>query len=260
VAVNKDILNGDTEQQIKSIWAYFSGGKAADLPDGLIQGRKEIVAEKEPVIYRNFIAGAGARAIAVGYPEKVNLAFDANAMRVAMIWQGSFIDAARHSSGRGEGFEPPLGNDVYQMPEGPSFAVLEGAEAPWPTEGGKAGGYVMRGYDFDENRRPEFIYDYKGVGVADRFEPIRGDLDSFFRRTIQLTAKNPPDRLWFRAAVGTKIDQVNQNTFSVDNKLTVKFSDLAAQPVIRQSGGRSELLVPVRFNGDRARIVEEIVW
>lgn len=63
--------------------------------------------DREPIIYRNFIEGAGARAIGVGYPEKVNLAFDANSLRVAMIWQGAFIDAARHWRDRGVGYQPP---------------------------------------------------------------------------------------------------------------------------------------------------------
>lgn len=261
LAANKEILNGDTDSQIRAIWAYLSAGKTADLPDGLIQGRKEIVADKEPVIYRNFIAGAGSRAIAVGYPEKVNLAFDANNFHVALIWQGAFIDAARHSSGRGEGFEPPLGNNVYQMPEGGAFAALDGSEAPWPSETGKAAGYKMRGYGLDQNRRPSFIYDFKGVRVEDTFEPVRGELDAWFRRTINLEGSHPPDKLWFRAAVGSKIDRTGENTFSVDKKLNLKFSGLPGDtPVVRESSGHSELLIPIRFKDDRAQIVEEIVW
>ena len=43
----------------------------------------------EAIIYRNFIQGAGSRAIGVGFPEHANLAFDANEIRLAMIWQGA---------------------------------------------------------------------------------------------------------------------------------------------------------------------------
>ena len=66
----------------------------------MVQGRIELVATNEAIIYRNFIEGAGTRAIGVGYPEKANLAFDANELRLARIWQGSFIDASRHRTGR----------------------------------------------------------------------------------------------------------------------------------------------------------------
>jgi mono/diheme cytochrome c family protein/cytochrome c553 len=261
VAVNKDILNGDTKQQIRSIWAYLAGGRNADLPSGLIQGRKEIVAETEPVIYRNFIQGAGTRAIGVGYPEKVNLAFDANNLCVPLIWQGAFIDDARHSSGRGEGFEPPLGNNVYQLPEGSPFAVLSSTEAPWPSETGKAAGYQMHGYRFDQKRRPAFLYEYKGLQVEDKFDPVVGELDSSFRRTINIVGQHPPDNFYFRAAIGNKIERKDESTFVVDNKLNLKFSGLAgANPVMRQSAGRTELLIPIRFKKDRAQIVEDIVW
>jgi hypothetical protein len=33
-----------------------------------------------------------------------------------------------------------------------------------------------------------------------------------------------------------------------------------AQPRVRQKNGRMELLVPVQFQGNQARIVEEFVW
>ena len=75
------------------------------------------------IIYRNFIDGAGTRGIAVGYPEKANLAFDANEMRLALIWQGAFLDAARHWAGRGEGFEGPAGDNILQLHGGAPFAV-----------------------------------------------------------------------------------------------------------------------------------------
>ena len=60
--------------------------------------------EGEATLYRNFIDGVGPRAIGVGYHEGVNLAFDANNMRLAMIWHGEFIDGARHWIARGQGF------------------------------------------------------------------------------------------------------------------------------------------------------------
>ena len=77
----------------------------------------------EPIIYRNFIEGAGVRAIGVGYPEEINLAFDANNMRLAMIWRGSFMDASRHWTGRGQGFEPPLGDDIITLSNQLPFLV-----------------------------------------------------------------------------------------------------------------------------------------
>ena len=68
-------------------------------------------------------AEAGTRAIGVGYAEKLNLAFDAESCRLAMLWHGGFIDAARHWSARGAGFEKPLGDKVLHLPPGPAIAI-----------------------------------------------------------------------------------------------------------------------------------------
>src|SRR5260221_7726677 len=67
-SARKEILDGDTDRQIDAIWAYLSLCKEAGLPPGLIQGKMELVASNEAVIYRNFIQSAGPSAIGVGYP------------------------------------------------------------------------------------------------------------------------------------------------------------------------------------------------
>src|SRR5205814_285979 len=54
----KDLLDGDADRQIDAVWAYLSRGKEAGLPVGLVQGKMELVASNEAVIYRNFIQGA----------------------------------------------------------------------------------------------------------------------------------------------------------------------------------------------------------
>ena len=259
-AVNQDILDGNTDAQIAAIWAYLKEGSKADLPDGLIQGKMEIVAEKEPRIYRNFIAGAGTRAIGVGYPEKVNLAFDANNMRVAMIWQGSFIDAARHSTGRGAGFEPPLGHNVRNLPEGAPFAFLEGPDPRWPNESGKEAGYRMIGYVLDEARRPVFRYDYRGVQIEDRFTPMKGEVDNYFQREIRLQSEQPVRDLYYRAAQASTIEPRGNNSFLIDGKVILNFSgDAIEEPVMRGTDKGKELLIPIRFRGEGS-FIEEIIW
>jgi hypothetical protein len=253
--VNKEVLGGNTDAQINALWAYLSSHPKSDLPPGLIQGRMELVAETEPIIYRNFIEGAGPRAIGVGYPEKVNLAFDADKIRLAMIWQGPFIDAAPHRIGRGEGYQPPLGNNIVKMPEGPEFAVLENGDAAWPSSGGKQGAFKMGGYSLDEKRRPTFFYSYKGMRVEETFEPIMGEVDAYFRRTMTLTG-NPVDHLYFRAAVGQI--EGKGNGFLLDRRVALKFP--GESPILRAGANPKELLLPVKFSGDKAQIVEDIVW
>jgi len=257
-AVNRDILEGNTPAQINALWAYLASKPETDLPPGLVQGKKEIIAETEPAIYRNFIQGAGPRAIGVGYPEKVNLAWDANNLRLAMIWQGSFIDGSRHSSGRGEGFEPPLGNNVVNFPEGPQLARLADERADWPAAVGKDAGFRMRGYRLDEKRRPIFLYDFQGLKVEESFEAVMGEVDAYFRRTLRLSG-TAGQGTWLRAAAG-KIAASAAGGFTWNDKITLKFPGANPAPVLRDQAGGQELLVPVRLEGGGAVITQEIIW
>ncbi|HEU5118937.1 MAG TPA: c-type cytochrome, partial [Isosphaeraceae bacterium] len=125
------VLDGHADQQIEAVWRFLSDGTDAAIPTGL--GREPIplvASNDEAILYRNFIEGAGPRAIGVGYPEAVNLAFDANSFTVAMVWQGAFMDAARHWTGRGDGFQPPMGRNILHLPEGPSLANLSRLPCP----------------------------------------------------------------------------------------------------------------------------------
>jgi hypothetical protein len=65
------------------------------------------------------------------------------------------------------------------------------------------------------------------------------------------------ERLFFLAAVGRKIKEDN-GVFAVDETQKLKFT--GAIPVIRENGGRTELLVPLTFTGEEAKFVEEISW
>jgi hypothetical protein len=220
----------------------------------------EIVAKDEAVIYRHFIQGAGSRAIAVAYPEKANIAFDANQLRLAMIWQGSFIDAARHTSGRGEGFEPPLGNNVVQMPAGPAFAVLADPTSPWPEISGRKGGYRMRGYRLDDKRRPTFLYSFQQIEIEDYPEAVAGELDPALHRTLLLKSSGPVENVWFRAAAGSRIAN-RGNSWLIDGHLTMTFSGAnGGTPIVREAGGKQELLFPVVFRNGAARISQQLVW
>jgi hypothetical protein len=227
------------------------------LPQGLVTGRKEIVAEKEAVIYRNFIKGASPRGIGVGYPEKANLVFDANTLNIAEIWQGAFIDASRHSSGRGEGFEPPLGDRVYALPAGAPFAILESDNVSWPAEFGPAAHYRMRGYQLDEKRRPTFHYTMGDIDVQDFPMAEEGQIDPFFKRTLKLNASSDAKNLYFRAAIGGRIEKQTDGSFLVDGKVAFK---LNIEALIRKLNGSQELIAPIHFSNGAAEIVEEIRW
>lgn len=216
----------------------------------------------EAIIYRNFIEGAGSRAIGVGYPMQKNIAYDADQMRVALVWQGAFIDAARHWTGRGTGFQGPLGYNVYKCAEGVPFAHLASNDTPWPDTARRTSkqqpdnGYVFKGYSLHlEKRYPKFRYTFEGNPVTDYLVPLP-NLDSnaigetSLIRTIAITGSDTD--LYFRAAVGGSIEKNARGEYLIDgDQARMKF-DSVSTPIIRESGGKKELLIPIEFEEGKA--------
>lgn len=261
----KKLLGGEANQQIEGIWVYLSAGTRAQTPPGITPKAMELVAESEPVMYRNFIEGAGPRAIGVGYPEKANLAWDANAMRLALIWHGAFIDASRHWTGRGEGFQPPAGDHVLSLTKLSPLATLADAEAAWPTIPAREQGYQFLGYRLEKDRKPTLRYRYQNVTVEETPAPFAVDgkpTEPGLRRSLVLTTPAAGEQLWFLAAQGGSIESQDGGRYLVDGEYTVKLTTDPAGPVplLRKSNGKAELLLPVKFDGNRATIVEDFEW
>ncbi len=256
-ATIRDVYHGDPPQQITAIWRYLQDGNKAGIPDGMVAKMIELKPLEAPVIYRNFIDGLSPRGIAVGYPEGSHLAWDANRMSLALIWSGRFIDASRHWEGRGQGFQPPLGDHVLRFEEAVPLAVLPSGDAPWPTTDPHASGYRFRGYRLDERRRPTFQYTGPGFTVSDFPEPQRRDgKTSCFRRTLKLTPTGAGGTVYFRAASGSTIEPMPDGGWRIDNALTIRLQ--GGTPVVRESAGRKELIVPLPA-GEQT-LVQELEW
>jgi mono/diheme cytochrome c family protein len=249
------VLDGSALTQIEAIWTYI-GSKSPAIPAGMGHKFIPLIPTDGAIIYRNFIQGAGTRAIGVGYPEKLNLAFDANDLRLAMIWKGGFIDASRHWTDRGAGFEGPLGDDVVSLPMGASFAVLAKSDTPWPTVRPQEAGFKFLGYALTKDDRPTFRYVFNGITIED-FPNPSGKENPTLNRAFTLSAEKAVDGLYSRAAVGNKIEAGDAGWYKVDG---IKVRITGAAPIVRQSAGKSELLVPIRFADGKAKFVQEFSW
>lgn len=254
-----DVLDGSSGKQIDAVWLYLSDGNNAQPPYGIGQSPVPLVAEGEAVIYRAFIAGAGTRGIGVGYPEKANLAFDANDGRIALIWQGGFMDASKHWVGRGDGFQPPMGDNVVKFPDGSSLAALKDGDEPWPKAPPKENGFRFRGYKLGKDRRPTFLYDLGPARVEDVPEAIAGKDVPALRRTLTLTTGGDGPNLWYRAAVGSKIVETSGGWYSIDGEWNTRLES-REKPILRRSDGKAELLLPIKFEGGQARISQDYQW
>ncbi|HUG68807.1 MAG TPA: c-type cytochrome [Pirellulaceae bacterium] len=251
------LLDGKASTQIHSVWDFLSDGEKAAAPVGLGTDPIILMAFDEAIIYRNFIEGAGTRAIGVGYPERANQAFDANDLRVALLWHGAFMDASKHWIGRGPGFQPPLGDNVLTLPPGVSFAILESPDASWPTETAKQLGYEFRGYRLGAGGRPTFLYDIGGARVEDTLVPDSKDQFTSVTRTLGLSGTLAVQNLWYRAAVGDSIEAADEGWYLVNKSWRVR---LNSEVTLRKSAGKVELLVPVQNANTDATITHQYTW
>jgi azurin len=208
----------------------------------------------EPLIYRNFIAGAGNRSIGVGFPGGLNVAWSAERMNVALIWRGAFMDAARHWNSRGGGYQPPLGYDVLRPAGELALPLLTTTdEAPeWPALDAKArpADYVWKGYELDKQRTPTFLYEWHGMKVADHFSATGNGTTTEGKliRTVKFSGEVPANTL-IRIATGKKIEAkgdgwlVDAGAFNLDGVNHVN------QLIIHASGAvlkGSHLVLPAK--------------
>lgn len=252
------ILHGNSAQQIEAIWLYLLDGTKARVPSGLLVKAIELKPEDRPIVYRNFIEGLSPRGIAVGYPERAHIAWDAEQMNLRLIWHGAFIDASKHWVGRGPGFQTPLGDHVMQLAAGQPLAVLDDNKQPWPKEPARANGFSFNGYRLNKAGQPTFDYEWNGVEVADFIEPIAAEPDASLRRTLTLTAPQPVAHLYARIAAATSI-QETQDAWLIDDAIRLTFDGV--EPIVRQADGRAELLVPITTNASNTATVRyNISW
>ena len=254
------LLDGKAATQIHAVWKYLEDGDQAPMPTGLGANPIELVAVDEPVLYRNFIDGAGPRAIGVGYPEHVNLAFAAGNLRLAMVWHNAFIDAGKHWIGRGPGYQAPLGDNVLKLADGAPLAALADPASDWPTQTAKQLGHRFLGYRLDEQRRPIFKYRFKAIQVADTFEPLGSEEFAPLRRHLQFAAPTSQENVWWRAMVANSIEDQGDGEYLVDGQWTMKLNSSENNPVLRQSRGKAELLVPILAGSQQQTVVQEFVW
>ena len=213
----------------------------------------------EAVMYRNFIQGASPRGIGVGYPEKMNFCFDANAVNIVMVWHGAFMDGAKHWNGRGQGFQPPLGHYLVSLKRAQAIAVLPDAKAPWPAlklgnnDDDRAKGLRFRGYRLVEGRRPIFKYTAGETVIEDYVIPQAGALPSFTR---QLTLTGSGQYYYLAAAEGFIEKRGNSWKIGKTLKLTLDSPDA---PILREGASGKELLVPITVRG-KAIIRAKYEW
>lgn len=257
-SLRKDVLNGNADLQIAALWEYLKDGRQARAPQGLISKPMEILATNEAVMLRRSYPGIGKRGIGVGYPGEVNIAFDAEQMRLAMIWTGKFVDPGGVWRSQGHGRVRPLGRNQVSFPVGPE---LEKPCVSWSSEQDRPPHHQFRGYTLDDKQRPTFQYEFHDVQIEDSLielvttNPARQGL----QRTVTLTSGKHKEPLRFRVDAGKKIVGLKENTFLIDERLRIRIVSGQSAELI-EAGDIKQLEIAVDLSTGKTQLKLEYDW
>ena len=118
-------------------------------------------------MYHNFINGSTHRTMGVGFPHEHNVAFSTQDCQPDLIWKGRFINAGKHWTGRGQGAQNPLSNDVIKLGQGVAW-----------SKDGKELILKLVGYTMDKMGNPTFSYKATNMGItfSEQYVPSEKDL------------------------------------------------------------------------------------
>ena len=255
-SMRPNLLGGDSAQQIEALWVYLSDGTRAKKPVGLSRQSNVLQVGDVAEICRGR-SSIGYRGIAVGYPERISLAFDSEEMALRQLWKGDFatIDS---------GSFQPRGSDQVSFAAGIPFHRLASLEDNWPYKGKTAftfpqdHGYQFLGYQLDDQRRPTFRYRYGDITVEDTFADVRGaDGTAYFRRTLVLSAASAQAPCHFRAATGSTITTQSERSFTLDQ---VRLRITSEHQGVVRPGSPGDVLIPLTLPAGRTTLSLEYQW
>jgi hypothetical protein len=148
-------------------------------------------------IYRNFIDNISPRAIGIGFPNGLNLAYSADNLAAELVWNGKFMDGGHHWTDRGAGNEPPAGTNVIKLSSGQGV-LLEGVAGDvvrfvreqqgkeWIFSPVKVAA-EFKGYDLDKAGNPTFRSAGEGFALTDTWLPEEHSGKASLTRSLKVT-------------------------------------------------------------------------
>ena len=176
IASNTEILDGNTEAQIASIYAFTMQGRGD--PEGFPDYDSldfEIIPTERPVIQRSFMKRIGTDVLLVGFPAGIHLAFNSATGTPALLWKGRFYDAYTTWFSRFPEFENPLGEAVIR----------------WPTPS-QENEFRYLGYRINGASSVEILLSKGNTSVVEEYQPQLSDHgEILMRRTIRFDGFEP---------------------------------------------------------------------
>ena len=250
VAVRKDVLEGNADEQLLALWYFFSLGRSARDPSGIRSVGTNLKITDRARVYRGRIRIAGYRGIAVGFPGGINYAFNAEYGTLSGLWEGDFVSV--YWRGQGAGNFNPRARPI-ELAQDVAFYRLAKDDTPWPLRPKMDKnspvnpdplyphnlGYQFKGYQLDVQSVPTFLYRTAEIAVKDRSV---ANQPSGLVRTIQFDAPKA-ETIYFRALTGN-VKAVSMTKYTTES---VRLSVPKTPVLLRGEGEEKELLLKLKL-------------
>lgn len=234
---NAELLGGDPDRQIAAMWGYLKSLARQPLPAKIEEVRArdyELKPTERPILIRTFMRDAGPHAIAVGFPQQVHFALDADSLRLVSAWRGRFLDAQGTWFVRSAPPADPLGEERITIGEQDLLLFARDADAEPARR--------FLGFEFDQQGVPTFSYEFGGLHVEDRITPEaappseRSEPQTGLRRRLRFKPKPPkrepqasPSPLAIRLLSGQQLTQRGSGAMQNERGLVVMIDETLAQ-------------------------------
>ena len=201
----------------------------------------------ENMVLRSFTDLDGGKrvthAINVGSIKQVHYTYDADNGMIVQLWRGGFLDATPMWHDRGDGSSVAAGSVHRFGNPSPQLQKLASLQLPWAADT-TGSGFRARGYALNKEGIPTFRYKIYGADVSDMSTVIENG--EGIHRTIE--TKNIVENLYVRLLSANFINELGNGRYLVDDHSYYLQIDDAkiVKPIIRDVGGKKELIVPVQ--------------
>ena len=182
-------------------------------------------------------------AVSVGSPQQLHYTYDMDKGMIVQVWRGGFLDATPMWHSRGDGSSRPSGSVIRFGKPTMNLQTLNSPDVAWSAD--TAGtGYQPKGYVLDGSDRPTFRYRIYNTMVND----ISRVMDSSQGIHREISIENPVANLYLRLAEADIIEMLSEGLYLINDKsYYLRIDDAGdAKPVIRNSNGHKELIIPVQ--------------
>jgi len=259
-AVRKDVLEGNSDKQLLALWHYFSLGRSARDPSGIRREGASLKVSDRTRVYRGRSRIAGYRGIAVGFPDGINYAFNAQNGTLSALWSGEFVNVSWGGQGAGN-FNPRV--RPVELAQDVAFYRLGKDDAPWPLRPvmdkdnpvnpdplyPRNLGYQFKGYQLDEEGVPTFMYQTGDVAVEDKANGVVVNRLSRLERRLRFGAPKV-ETVYLRTLTG-KVRQLTPKQFATD---AVKMWVPQGAALLRGEGDTRELILKLKLPKGKSEV------